>query len=93
MEGEKDPRCLLVCLRLACSVLESFGPKIEDLVEVGTAEKWDFEEKEGEYVGDDNPLVPPQVREQWRTEYEKEKKQRKEHCQRHLKLHHNHSQT
>ena len=34
MEGEKDPRCLLVCLRLACSVLESFGPKIEDLVEV-----------------------------------------------------------
>ena len=37
MEGEKDPRCLLVCLRLACSVLESFGPKIEDLVEVGTA--------------------------------------------------------
>jgi len=34
MEGEKDPRCLLACLRLARRILEDFGPRIDVLVEV-----------------------------------------------------------
>ena len=40
MEGEKDPRCLLTCLRLAGAILEAFGPRIDEFVEVSSVARW-----------------------------------------------------